>query len=158
MGVSRRLSSGHSGEWDRWLDQNAITSCRGNGRRHSTGDAMSRGRISGYGRVVAVRGTVLLVGCAFGQSKPAWIDGVSPDYPSAQYLTGVGQADNSAVAEHRAYAALARICKAAVSAQSKDWESYLVVEQRGTSHDARRAAARPPTPGARHKAAGHGTE
>ena len=101
---------------------------------------MSRGLISAYGRMVAVLGTVLLVGCAFGQSKPAWIDGVSPDYPSAQYLTGVGQADNRAAAEDRAYAALARIFKAEVSAQSKDWESYLVVEQRGTSHDERRLA------------------
>ena len=108
---------------------------------------MSRGRISAYGRMVAVLGTVLLVGCAFGQSKPAWIDGVSPDYPSAQYLTGVGQADNRAAAEDRAYAALARIFKAEVSAQSKDWESYLVVEQRGTSHDEPWSRARyPPGP------------
>ena len=99
---------------------------------------MSRGRISAYGRMAAVLGSALLVGCAFGQPKPAWIDGVSPDYPSAQYLTGVGQADNRAAAEDRAYAALARIFKAEVSAQSKDWESYLVVEQRGTSHDERR--------------------
>src|SRR4026207_918371 len=140
MGVSRRLSSGHSGEWARWLDQNALTSCRGNGSRHSTGDAMSRGRISAYGRMVAVLGTVLLVGGPSGHRKRAWIDGVSPDYPSAQYLTGVGQADNRAAAEDRAYAALARIFKAEVSAQSKDWESYLVVEQRGTSHDERRLA------------------
>ena len=70
--------------------------------------------------------------------KPAWIDGVSADYPSAQYLTGVGQGDNRAVAEDRAYAAVARIFKAEVSAQSKDWESYLVVEQRGSSRDERR--------------------
>lgn len=101
---------------------------------------MSRRRISAYGRIAAVLSSVLLVGCAFGPSKPAWIDGVSPDYPSAQYLTGVGQADNRAAAEDRAYAALARIFKAEVSAQSKDWESYLVVEQRGMSHDERRLA------------------
>ena len=101
---------------------------------------MSRRRISVYGRMAAVLGSVLLVGCAFGPSKPAWIDGDSPDYPSAQYLTGVGQADNRAAAEDRAYAALARIFKAEVSAQSKDWESYLVVEQRGMSHDERRLA------------------
>lgn len=85
-------------------------------------------------------GSALLLGCSFGQAKPAWIDGVSPEYPSGQYLTGVGQADNRATAEDRAYAALARIFKAEVSAQSKDWESYLVVEQRGTSHDERRLA------------------
>jgi hypothetical protein len=82
----------------------------------------------------------LFVGCSFGQSKPAWIDGVSADYPSGQYLTGVGEADNRAAAEDRAYAALARIFKTEVSAQSKDWESYLVIEQRGSSHDERRLA------------------
>jgi LPP20 lipoprotein len=82
----------------------------------------------------------MLFGCSWfgGQAKPAWIDGVSPDYPSAQYLTGVGQGDNRAVAEDQAYAALARIFKAEVSAQSKDWESYLLVEQRGQSRDERR--------------------
>src|SRR5215467_1153451 len=80
----------------------------------------------------------VLVGCSWGQAKPAWIDGVSPDYPAAQYLTGVGQGDNRAVAEDQAYAALARIFKAEVSAQSKDWESYLLVEQRGASRDERR--------------------
>lgn len=83
---------------------------------------------------------MVFAGCSFGQSKPAWIDGASPDYPSGQYLTGVGQGDNRAAAEDRAYAALARIFKAEVSAQSKDWESYLVVEQRGTSHDERKLA------------------
>lgn len=82
--------------------------------------------------------TMLLVGCSWGQTKPAWIDGVSPDYPSVQYLTGVGQGDNRAVAEDQAYAALARIFRAEVSAQSKDWESYLLVEQRGSSRDERR--------------------
>ena len=96
--------------------------------------------IKGYGWMAVLLGSVLLVGCASGPSKPGWIDGVSPDYPSAQYLTGVGQADNRAAAEDRAYAALARIFKAEVSAQSKDWESYLVVEQRGASHDERRLA------------------
>ena len=99
---------------------------------------MSHKRFRKYGRIAAILGSALLLGCSFGQSKPAWIDGVSPDYPAGQYLTGVGQAENRAAAEDRAYAALARIFKAEVSAQSKDWESYLVVEQRGTSQDERR--------------------
>ncbi len=86
----------------------------------------------------AILFTMLLAGCSWGQTKPAWIDGVSPDYPSVQYLTGVGQGDNRAVAEDQAYAALARIFRAEVSAQSKDWESYLLVEQRGSSRDERR--------------------
>jgi hypothetical protein len=81
-----------------------------------------------------------LSGCAWvgGESKPDWIDGVSADYPSGQYLVGVGQAESRAAAEDRAYAAVARIFKAEVSAQAKDWESYLVIEQRGDSGAERR--------------------
>ncbi|HET7909721.1 MAG TPA: LPP20 family lipoprotein [Nitrospira sp.] len=101
---------------------------------------MSHGHARGFGMVAALLGSSLLLACASTQPKPPWIDGVSADYPSSQYLTGVGQADNRAAAEDRAYAALARIFRAEVSAQSKDWESYLVVEQRGASHDERRLA------------------
>ena len=83
---------------------------------------------------------VALSGCAWlgGQSKPDWIDGVSAAYPSSQYLLGVGQAESRAAAEDQAYAAVARIFKAEVSAQAKDWESYLVIEQRGHSSEERR--------------------
>jgi len=81
-----------------------------------------------------------LSGCAWfgGQAKPDWIDGVSAAYPSGQYLVGVGQAESRAAAEDRAYAAVARIFKVEVSAQAKDWESYLVIEQRGHSSTERR--------------------
>ena len=81
-----------------------------------------------------------LSGCAWfgGQAKPDWIDGVSAAYPSGQYLVGVGQAESRAVAEDHAYAAVARIFKAEVSAQAKDWESYLLIEQRGHSSAERR--------------------
>jgi hypothetical protein len=83
---------------------------------------------------------VALSGCSWfgGQAKPDWIDGVSAAYPSGQYLVGVGQADSRAAAEDRAYAAVARIFKAEISAQAKDWESYLVIEQRGHSSAERR--------------------
>lgn len=79
-------------------------------------------------------------GCAGlgGQAQPDWIEGVSGAYPSGQYLVGVGQAESRAVAEDRAYAAVARIFKAEVSAQAKDWESYLLIEQRGHSSEERR--------------------
>jgi hypothetical protein len=50
----------------------------------------------------------------------------------------VGLAESRAVAEDRAYAAVARIFKAEVNAQAKDWESYLLVEQRGQSRAERR--------------------
>src|SRR5215813_4253397 len=79
-------------------------------------------------------------GCSWlgGHAKPDWIDGVSRTYPAEQYLLGVGQSDNRATAEDQAYAAVARIFKAEVNAQAKDWESYLVIEQRGHSSAERR--------------------
>ncbi|OQW34266.1 MAG: hypothetical protein A4E19_02060 [Nitrospira sp. SG-bin1] len=79
-------------------------------------------------------------GCAWftGKEKPGWVDGRSLEYPLAQYLTGVGQADSRNNAEDQAYAAVARIFKAEVAAQAKDWESYLVVENRGVSNAERR--------------------
>lgn len=85
-------------------------------------------------------GLILLCGCSWfgGALKPSWVDGMSSDYPPAQYLTGVGQGQSRATADDQAYAALARIFTAQISAQSKDWESYLVVEQRGHSRDERR--------------------
>ena len=73
-----------------------------------------------------------------GKGKPGWVDGRSAEYPSAQYLTGVGQADTRSNAEDQAYAAVARIFKAEVAAQAKDWESYLVVENRGVTNAERR--------------------
>ena len=63
-----------------------------------------------------------------GKGKPGWVDGRSAEYPLTQYLTGIGQADTRSNAEDQAYAAVARIFKAKVAAQAKDWESYLVVE------------------------------
>ncbi|CUS33146.1 LPP20 family lipoprotein [Candidatus Nitrospira nitrificans] len=79
-------------------------------------------------------------GCAWftGKGKPAWVDGRSADYPLTQYLTGVGQAETRSNAEDQAYAAVARIFKAEVAAQAKDWESYLLVENRGVSNAERR--------------------
>lgn len=79
-------------------------------------------------------------GCTWftGKGKPGWVDGRSADYPSSQYLTGVGQADTRSNAEDQAYAAVARIFKAEVAAQAKDWESYWVVENHGVSNAERR--------------------
>ena len=94
--------------------------------------------VSGVGVVLIA--LVALSGCAWfgGQAKPDWIDGVSDAYPSGQYLVGVGQAESRAAAEDRAYASVARIFNVEVSAQAKDWESYLVIEQRGQSRAERR--------------------
>ena len=89
---------------------------------------------------MVLMGLAALSGCAWfgGHTQPDWIEGVSAAYPSGQYLVGVGQAESRVVAEDRAYAAVARIFKAEVSAHAKDWESYLVIEQRGQSSAERR--------------------
>jgi hypothetical protein len=73
-----------------------------------------------------------------GKGKPGWVDGRSTEYPSTQYLTGVGHADTRSNAEDQAYAAVARIFKAEVAARAQDRESYSVVENRGVSTAERR--------------------
>lgn len=73
-----------------------------------------------------------------GSSKPSWIDGQSAQFPSTQYLVGVGQADSRPQATEQAYAAVSRIFKAEITAQAKDWESYLVVESRGQTSTERK--------------------
>jgi LPP20 lipoprotein len=79
-------------------------------------------------------------GCAWlgGRDKPEWVDGQAPSYPQSKYLTGVGQGDNRSTAETQAYAAVARIFKAEVAAQAKDWEAYLVTEHQEVASTERR--------------------
>jgi len=79
-------------------------------------------------------------GCVWigGHAKPRWVDGGDSGYPTAQYVIGVGQADNRSGAADHAYAAVARIFKAEVDARAKDWESYLVIEHRGSTNAERR--------------------
>lgn len=95
-------------------------------------------------RLPAIARSVLallaLGGCAWvGQNAPpSWILGPSKDYPPDQYLTGVGQADAQDAANDRAYGAVARIFKAEVDAQARDWESFLQFENRGTTNVERR--------------------
>jgi hypothetical protein len=66
------------------------------------------------------------------------VEGGSREYAIDQYLTGVGQADSQAGAAERAYAAVAKIFKAEINAQSRDWESFLLLEKRGTTDTERR--------------------
>ena len=79
-------------------------------------------------------------GCAWlgGKGKPDWVEGRSSEYPSAQYLIGVGQADSRAAASDQAYAAVARIFNAQIEAHVRDWESYLVIERRDASNAERK--------------------
>ena len=97
--------------------------------------------VTGRGRAAVLSALLLLLaGCGWfgGTARPAWIDGGSPQFPSAQYLVGVGQADSRPQATEQAYAAVSRIFKAEITAQAKDWESYLVVESRGQTSTERR--------------------
>ena len=96
---------------------------------------------TGRGRGIVLSALLLvLVGCGWfgGTARPSWIEGGSPQFPSAQYLVGVGQADSRPQATEQAYAAVSRIFKAEITAQAKDWESYLVVESRGQTSTERR--------------------
>ncbi|MCP9463292.1 MAG: LPP20 family lipoprotein [Nitrospira sp.] len=81
-------------------------------------------------------------GCAWlsAQARPSWIDDPHQAYPSAAYLTGVGQAENRQGAADQAYAAVARIFKANVDSHAKDWEAYFLVEKRGSTTEERRLA------------------
>ena len=102
-----------------------------------------RGSILGQGMAIGLClcGVVPVTGsCTWvpGKGKPAWVDGRTLDYPPAQYLTGVGQADNRSRAEDRAYAAVARIFKTAVASQAEDREVYSIVENRGIANIERR--------------------
>jgi hypothetical protein len=98
-----------------------------------------------FRRAILILGSLCLVatassGCAWfgGNAKPGWVDGAASDYPPALYLIGVGQSDNRNSAVDKAYAAVARIFKAEVTAQAKDWESYLLIENRGSTNAERR--------------------
>lgn len=72
------------------------------------------------------------------RSQPAWVDGTSQDYSSQHYLLGLGQADAQPAAAERAYAAVAKVFKAQVNVQSRDWESFLLLENRGKPSTERR--------------------
>jgi len=97
---------------------------------------MNRGRQA----VLSAFVLVIIAGCGWfgGATRPSWVDGGSPQFPSTQYLTGVGQADSRPQATEQAYAAVSKIFKAEITAQAKDWESYLVVESRGQTRTERR--------------------
>jgi hypothetical protein len=73
-----------------------------------------------------------------GRTAPAWVNGVSQEFPPTRYLVGVGQSDTRSGAEEQAYAAVSKIFKTEIEMQSKDWESYLIVEDRSHAKTERR--------------------
>jgi hypothetical protein len=67
-----------------------------------------------------------------GPPRPVWVEGGGGgQFPPGQFLLGVGQGSSSTQASEQAYAAVSKIFKAEITAQAKDWESYLAVETRG---------------------------
>ena len=85
---------------------------------------------------------VMLLGASAGctgpdeRVRPGWIDGPTDQFPPERFLIGLGQADSQPVATDRAYAAVARIFRAEVTALARDWESYMLLERRGkTTHE-----------------------
>ena len=83
--------------------------------------------------------SVLFSACASTPKTPDWVTGSkAAAYPDEQYMIGVGQGETRAVAEERAYAALARIFKVDITSQSKDWESYFNLERKGASQTERK--------------------
>jgi hypothetical protein len=102
-----------------------------------------RGSIRGHGMAISLSlcsVAFVMSGCTWvlGKGKPTWVDGRTSEYPSAQYLTGVGRAENRRSAEDQAYAAVARIFKAEVAAQARDQESYEVIENDDIANTKRR--------------------
>ena len=79
---------------------------------------------------------VMVPGCAT-NSPPAWTIGESEEFPSKQYLVGVGEGESRTVAEERAYAAVARIFEANIEAQARDSETYSIEEKNGTANTTR---------------------
>ncbi len=79
-------------------------------------------------------------GCSKGmiRAAPSWVSGGTDEFPADRYLTGIGQAESRQQAEERAYASVAKIFRSEVSARSKDWESFLLQEGRGTATTERR--------------------
>ncbi len=64
-----------------------------------------------------------------GPDRPTWINGTSSDYPVGQYLLAVGEGSSSSLAEERAYAGIAKIFKAEIKAEMRDWEIYWIHQQ-----------------------------
>jgi hypothetical protein len=61
----------------------------------------------------------LFTGCA-SHRLPPWVNGESPAFPNARYLTGVGIAADRKAAENEAIAGIARIFQARVNSVSED--------------------------------------
>ncbi len=81
----------------------------------------------------------LLAGCSwFGTGKPDWVTGTSRGFSHDQYVTGMGEGESVGSATEKAYASVAKVFKAEITSEAREWESYLLVENRGRGRDERR--------------------
>ncbi len=81
----------------------------------------------------------LSVGCSwFGTGKPDWVTGTSRAFSQDQYVTGVGEGDSIGAATEKAYASVAKVFRSEITSEAREWESYLLVENRGRGRDERR--------------------
>ncbi len=80
----------------------------------------------------------MLIGCAFigRETPPSWINGNSQEFTDTRYLLGMGEGDSRELAKQRAYAEIARIFSATVTAQFQDREIYsqLDTDDGGTTN------------------------
>ncbi len=83
---------------------------------------------------------LLLTGCGWParDGRPDWLTGASRTFPSELYVTGLGEGDSVSSATEKAYASVAKVFRAEVTSEAREWESYLLVENRGKSRDERR--------------------
>ena len=65
--------------------------------------------------------------------RPTWVDNPSSQYPSAQYLTGVGYAHARQTAEDNARAEIAKILSIKVKARTSSYQEYMQVDSKGKS-------------------------
>lgn len=69
-------------------------------------------------------------GCfSFGSPpEPPWLEGNDPAYPPSRYLLGVGQGDSAVEATNQAYAAVAKVFRAHISAETYDRDRWQRTE------------------------------
>jgi len=66
-------------------------------------------------------------------TRPDWVDGESIQYPSSQYLTGVGYDPERKTAEDKARAEIAKIFISKINSRTKSYQDYLQVTSSGKS-------------------------
>ncbi len=65
---------------------------------------------------------------AFSDTKPAWVDGASLQYPQNTHLTAVGFGDDRQSAESSAYGAIARIFRSEIHSVTQEAERFSQTE------------------------------